>query len=293
VLPAEGGEEREGRVLVREPVPPGRHVGEVGEDVRRGDTVLEKGRRLRPQDVALLSAIGRARVPCVRKPRVAVISTGEELLDAGAPPEGCRVADANGPMLDALLRRDGAAPLMKGRFADADARLEEEIATTPADVVLVTGGTSVGPEDRVPEIVARRGTLVFHGLALRPASPAGLGVVAGRPVFLLPGNPVSALCAYDLLAGRLVRRLGGRSPDLPYATALLPLARKIVSELGRLDYLRVAVRDGRVEPLTSRGAGVLSTATRADGFVLVPKEVEGYPGGAVVTTFLFDAPKMD
>ena len=289
VLPAESALERGADLVVHEAIPPGRHVGQVGEDARRGDALLASGRRLRPQDVGLLSLAGVSRVACIRKPRVAVLVTGEEILEAGAPPRGTRIPDANGPMLGALLRRDGAAPLVRGRFTDADPRLEEEIASVAADLVLVTGASSVGPEDRAPEIVARRGSLLFHGLALRPASPTGLGLVGGRPVFLLPGNPVSALCAYDLLAGRLVRRLGGRSAELPYRVARLALARKVVSELGRLDYLRVQVEGGRVVPLTSRGAGVLTTTTRADGFVLVPSEAEGYPEGALVDVHLYDA----
>jgi len=289
VLPAESGTEEGSTLVVREPVAPGRHVGPVGEDAARGDALLPAGRRLRPQDLGLLSLVGTTRVSCVRKPRVAVLVTGAEILEAGSPPLGTRIPDANGPMLDALLRRDGAAPLVRGLFTDTDPRIEEEIASVAADLVLVTGASSVGPEDCVPEIVARRGTLLFHGLALRPASPTGLGLVAGRPVFLIPGNPVSALCAYDLLAGRLVRRLGGRSPELPYRVARLPLARKVVSELGRLDYLRVQVVDGRAAPLTSRGAGVLTTTTRADGFVLVPADAEGYPEGASVDVHLYDA----
>jgi len=191
-------------------------------------------------------------------------------------------------MLDALVRRDGGEPTLRGIVRDDDPRLEAEIAAPGADVVIVTGASSVGPEDRVPEVVARRGELVFHGLALRPASPTGVGVVNGHVVFLLPGNPVSALCAYDLLAGRLIRRLGGRAAGLPYPVVRLPLARKVVSELGRLDYVRVRVVNDRVEPLTARGAGILSTATRADGFVLVPKEAEGFAEGAPVDVHLYD-----
>jgi molybdopterin molybdotransferase len=112
--------------------------------------------------------------------------------------------------------------------------------------------------------------------------------VSERPVALLPGNPVSALCAYDLFVGRLVRRLGGRPPGSPYATRTLPLATKIVSELGRTDYVRVRVHEGRVIPLTAAGAGVLSTAVRADGFVLVPAASEGYAPDCEVTVHLYD-----
>ncbi len=290
VLPAEQGEEVQGRLRVTEAVPPGRHVGRVGEDVARGSVALPAGRRLRPQDVALLSALGRAELHGVRKPHVAVLITGSEVRAPGSVPGGYAVADANGPLLEALVRRDGGVPFVRGPYADDDPRLETDLVGVQADLVLVTGASSVGPEDRVPEIVARRGRLVLHGVALRPASPTGLGVLAGRPVLLLPGNPVSALCAYDLFAGRLLRRLAGRDPALPYRNVRLPLARKVVSQLGRMDVLRVRVEGGLVEPLTARGAGVLSTTTRADGFVLVPPAVEGWPEGAPVDVHLYDLP---
>jgi molybdopterin biosynthesis enzyme len=108
------------------------------------------------------------------------------------------------------------------------------------------------------------------------------------PVFLLPGNPVSCLCAYDLFAGRAVRRLGGRSVELPYQRVRLPLSRKISSAVGRVDYVRVVIRDGKVEPLATSGASILSSTTRADGFVLVPRDSEGQGAGEEVDVFLYD-----
>jgi molybdopterin molybdotransferase len=130
--------------------------------------------------------------------------------------------------------------------------------------------------------------LAVHGVALRPASPTGLGFLGNRPVFLLPGNPVSCLCAYDLFAGPAIRQLGGRSMDLPYRTATLPLTRKIASAVGRVDYVRVLVRESQVEPLATSGAAILSSTTRADGFVLVPAGSEGHPAGDRVQVFLYD-----
>jgi molybdopterin molybdotransferase len=155
----------------------------------------------------------------------------------------------------------------------------------------------VGKEDHAPAVLADRGELSVHGVALRPASPAGVGFLAGRPVFLLPGNPVSCLCAYDLFAGRAVRKLGGRSPEMPYRTAALPLSAKVSSAVGRVDYVRVRVHppvahapgSPAAEPLAVSGASMLSTTTAADGFVLVPPDSEGYPAGATVTVHLYDS----
>jgi molybdopterin molybdotransferase len=156
-------------------------------------------------------------------------------------------------------------------------------------VLLVSGGSSVGEEDHAPRLVAAHGNLAFHGIAMRPSSPAGVGTLGGRPVLLLPGNPVSCLCAYDFFAGRAIRRLAGLPAAWPYREARLPLAERIASELGRLDYVRVRVSDGRVHPLMTRGASILTSTTEATGFVVVARDSEGHAAGATVTVFLYDA----
>jgi molybdopterin molybdotransferase len=154
--------------------------------------------------------------------------------------------------------------------------------------LLISGGSSVGKEDHAPRVLAELGELSVHGMALRPASPAGVGFLHGHPAFLLPGNPVSCLCAYDFFAGPAVRRLGGRSMDWPYRQRRLPLARKISSAVGRVDYVRVLVRGGQVEPVATSGASILSSTTRSDGFVLVPRDSEGFGTGEEVEVFLYD-----
>jgi molybdopterin molybdotransferase len=166
--------------------------------------------------------------------------------------------------------------------------LRAAVSGSTADVLLISGGSSVGQEDHAPALLAELGELAVHGVALRPASPTGVGFLAGRPVFLLPGNPVSCLCAYDLFAGRAVRRLGGRCAEMSYRTASLPLASKIASAVGRVDYVRVRIADGLAEPLAVSGASMLSTTTAADGFVLVPRDSEGHPAGDVVTVHRYD-----
>src|SRR5262249_53718140 len=137
--------------------------------------------------------------------------------------------------------------------------------------------------------IAELGELPVHGVALRPASPTGVGFLSGRPVFLLPGNPVSCLCAYDLFAGRAIRLLGGRGRELPYRTTTARLSAKVATAVGRVDYARVRLREGLAEPLAVSGASMLSTTTAADGFVLVPRDSEGFPAGATVTVYLYDA----
>jgi molybdopterin molybdotransferase len=293
VLQAEAAEENKGVVRISEAVPPGRHVGRRSEDVAVGAVVLPAGRVLRPQDVGVLASIGASPVNVVGRPRVTILVTGDELLPCGARPEGFHIVDSNSVMLAALARRDGALPWVAPIVPDQREALRATAVTAVAqcDVLLVAGGSSVGQEDHAPRLVAELGELCVHGVALRPASPAGFGFLPGappRPVFLLPGNPVSCLCAYDLFAGPALRRLGGRSMDLPYRTTTLPLARKIVSAVGRVDYVRVRIHEGQVEPLATSGASILSSTTRADGFVLVPRDSEGQGPGESVRVYLYD-----
>jgi molybdopterin molybdotransferase len=277
-------------VRVSEATPPGRHVGRRGEDIAAGTDVLPAGRVLRPQDLGVLSALGLRTIAAVRRPIVAVIVTGDELLPAGTPARDFQIADMNSVMLAALIARDGGVPRVVGPLPDDRAGLRVAIAeaAAAADAVLISGGSSVGAEDHAPGLVAGLGELPVHGVALRPAGPAGLGFIGGRPVLLMPGNPVSCLCAYDFFAGRVVRRLAGRPPGWPYRRAEHPLAHKLVSALGRVDYARVKVVDGRVEPLAISGASILSSTTRAAGFVVIPADLEGYPAGTTVAVWLYD-----
>jgi molybdopterin molybdotransferase len=287
VLPAEKVEIAGDHICPLDEVSPGKHVGRRGEDIIQFSVVLRHGRRLRPQDVGILSSIGVAEAPVVRRPKVRILVTGNELLPAGSRPSGVRIVDANSPMLAALVQRDGGLWENPGIVPDDPTAILDALRAD-ADVVLVSGGSSVGQEDHAPTLLAKHGQLAIHGLAMRPSSPAGMGRLEGRLVFLLPGNPVSCLCAYDFFAGRAIRRLGGLSPQWPYRPVQLRLRRKLVSTVGRVDYARVKVDNGMAEPLAIGGASVLSSTTRADGFIVVPEDSEGYPAGAEVCVWLYD-----
>lgn len=271
-------------------VSPGKNVGPRGEDVAAGSIVLHAGRRLRPQDLGLLASIGMHDVPLVRQPRVRLLATGNELASPGKPRGEYQIVDANSGMLQALVARDGG--IIESAFLLHDDRelICHQLGTPGADVILVSGGSSVGAEDHAPTLVAEIGQLAIHGIAMRPSSPAGIGNVGTALVFLLPGNPVSCLCAYDFFAGRAIRRLGGRNPDWPYTRRVCEVRRKVVSTVGRVDYVRVRLVDGKVEPLATSGASILSSTTRADGFLIVPAESEGFPPGAQVEVLLYDSP---
>ena len=267
-------------------VSPGKHVGATGEDIRRGSVLLVQGRVLRPQDLGVLSSVGVRDIHVTSRPRVRLVVTGNEVLPSGSLPHEYRIADANGPMLSALVERDGGRVDFPGPVPDDHDAILDGLRAE-ADVVIVSGGSSVGLEDLAPGLVARHGELAIHGIAMRPSSPTGLGRVGHRLVFLLPGNPVSCLCAYDFFAGRAIRALGGRSTTWPYRSTRGRLRRKISSPIGRLDYARVRLEDGAVEPIAVGGASLLSSTTRADGFVIVPADSEGWAAGADVDVWLY------
>ena len=234
--------------------------------------------------------MGLATIRVTRRPVVAVVITGDELLPAGTPSHHHQIADMNSAMLAALIARDGGIPRIVGPLRDDRDALRTAIieAAATADAVLISGGSSTGPEDHAPGLVAELGELSAHGVALRPASPSGLGFLGRIPAVLLPGNPVSCLCAYDFFAGPVVRRLGNRPLAWPYRPVERPLAHKLVSAIGRVDYARVRIGAEGVEPLAISGASILSSTTRADGFVVVPADLEGYPTGASVVVWLYD-----
>ncbi len=288
VVMAEVCREEAGVVEVGEAVAPRKNVGEIGEDIREGQVVLRVGRRLRAQDAGLLSSIGVGEPQCLRRPRVCLIVTGNELLPAGSMPGGSKIVDSNSVVLRGLLARDGAELLPFEILPDDPEPIAEAMADSRADVVLVSGGSSVGKEDYAPRLLDEMGSLDYHGISMRPSSPSGIGRVGERLVFLLPGNPVSCLCAYEFFAGPSVRAMGGRSRAWPHRRVRLPLARKIASKVGRTDYVRVAGEAGKVVPLATSGASILSSTVRAIGVVIVPREREGMAPGDDVEVLLYD-----
>jgi molybdopterin molybdotransferase len=288
VVMAEVCDEEDGLVAVRDAVAPRKNVGAIGEDIRAGAEVLAAGRRLRAQDAGLLASIGVATPRCVRRPRVQLVVTGNELLPAGSLPKPPHIVDSNSVVLRGLVARDSGDVLPFEILPDRPEAIAAAMANAAADLVLVSGGSSVGLEDHAPRLLAELGSLDFHGVSMRPSSPAGLGRIDGRFVFLLPGNPVSCLCAYEFFAGPTLRTLGGRSRTWPHRRIALPLARKIASAVGRTDYVRVAIEDGRVVPIATSGASILSSTVRAAGCVIVPRELEGMPEGTRVEVLLYD-----
>ncbi len=290
VVPAEYANETAGQVQLTTTVAAGKHVGRIGEDIAAGAALLPAGRRLRPQDLGVLASVGLDQIFVVRKPKVRVIVTGTEVVAPGAERQPNQIFDANSNMLLALVERDGGCVVEHRLLGDRREEIRLALTEPGADVILVSGGSSVGAEDFAPLVVSEAGELSIHGIAMRPSSPTGIGRIGDAFVFLLPGNPVSCLCAYDFFAGRALRRLGRRTSVWPYPQRSVRVARKITSAVGRTDYCRVRVETEGIVPLAISGASILSSTTRADGFVIVPEDLEGYPPGAEVVVYSYDFP---
>tara|TARA_R110002072_G_scaffold173600_3_gene328463 strand:+ start:24399 stop:25607 length:1209 start_codon:yes stop_codon:yes gene_type:complete len=287
VVPAEFATVRGDLVEVTTTVASQKHIGRMAEDVAAGATVLEAGHRLRPQDVGLIASLGLSVVAVVRQPRVRIVVTGNELAEPGSERSPFQIYEANSYIIAGLVPRDGGVLFERVRCQDDRESILAAVTKSGADVVLISGGSSVGTEDHAPNIIREAGELPIHGIAMRPSSPAGIGRVGQTLIFLLPGNPVSCLCAYDFFAGRAIRRLAGLNPDWPHRAETGTLKSKIVSQVGRVDYCRVLINDGQIEPVALSGASILSSTTRANGFVIVPSALEGYASGTQVEVLLY------
>jgi len=287
VMMAEYTEDVEGATArFRAQVAPGRNVMRVGEDIRQGDTLLHAGRRLRPQDLGVLASVYRAKVQVSCRPTVAIVITGNELVGPGAEPGEAKTVDSNSYVISALVRRYGGEPVFEGVLEDDYQTIRDAIRDAGTDFVVVSGGTSVGEEDYAPQIVRELGELPVHGVAIKPGSPFGLGFVEGRPVFLLPGSPVACMVTTDAFVGSAIRRRLGQEVGFIYPRLRGVLRQKIASAIGRTEFVRVRVHeDLTVEKLRVSGASVLTSTTRADGFLLIEDDTEGYPEGAEVDVY--------
>lgn len=267
---------------------PERNIAPVGEDIRQGTLVLKSGQRIGCQHVGLLAALGCQQIPCFRLPSVQILVTGSELNRSSETQKPATIHDANGPHLQALCARDQGKILQRQIVPDDPELIGQAIADCNAELLLMTGGTSVGTADHTVRQLVSSGGLAFHGLKIRPGKPVAVGHVRNTTVFLLPGNPVACHFSYDLLVRPFLRLLGYQNPAWPYPIQHCLLSAPISSSIGRLDFLRVHVRDGQAIPITSGRASNLSTLALADGFILVEEAVAQMDAGQSVAVYRFD-----
>jgi len=265
---------------------PGQNIGRRGADIRVGDRVVSAGDLLTPSRVGALAAIGRSDVQVYAKPRVAILSTGNEVVEPGQPLAPGQIFDVNRFTLAAIVSTHGGVPEAHRAAQDTvDALLAALDRCTEADLVVFSGGSSVGERDLVVDAVAARGEMIFHGIAVRPGKPTAFAIVSGTPFFGMPGNPTSCLSnAYILLVPYLrgVARLPPHAPK----TVRAPLGRRIVSAANRHQFYTVRLQDGVAYP-AFKGSGDITSLSQADGYIEIPADRDTVEEQAIVEVTLF------
>ena len=277
-------------VEIRTQVHPNKHVGCIGEDMTKGELILEAGHLLRPCDVAVIASLGLSEVEVYRKPVVAVIPTGDEVVPrtiSEIPPPG-KVLETNGLMVGLYVEKWGGKARYCDIVPDKPKLIEDAIQSNlDADMIILCGGTSVGERDHVPAVVNSLGDILVHGIGLSPGKPTALGIIRNVPIVCMPGYPVAGLVGLFAFARPALRKVGN-IPDIPDTIIRAHMGGKINSKEGYLTYARVILEGNIAHPLMTSGSGVLSSVAKANGFVIIPENVEGYEEGQDVDVVLIE-----
>ncbi len=280
-------------IELKSSITPGKNVSKMGEDVAEGKVAILAGTRLNPHHLGLLAALGETKVKVTRKPKVAILATGDELVVLGNKPEKGKIIETNRLVFSNLCKKLGAEPLDLGLVKDDLEQIMSKIkeGLEIADAVITTGGTSVGYPDLVPIAVNKLGKpgIIVHGIAIRPGMPTALGILEGKPVFVLSGNPVAATIGFETFTRPTLLKMLGIDELRPIIEA--QLTKRVAGVLGRRVYLRVKVFETDegflAEPVRVTGSGVITTITKANGYVVIPENREGLESGEKVRVSLF------
>jgi molybdenum cofactor synthesis domain-containing protein len=286
VVMVEETERHDDDVRILTPVYPRQHVGRRGADLTAGQTVVTGGQCLNPSRVGALAATGVTAVRVFARPKVALLSTGNEIVEPGRPLEAGQIYDINRYTLAAVVGRHGGVvtvlPAALDTLDDLSASLDE---ARGHDVIVLSGGSSVGERDLMLEVLSRRGEVLFHGIAVKPGKPTVFGRVGRTPVFGMPGYPTSCLSNAYMLLVPFLRKLAHLPPWEP-RTVELPLARRVVSTTGRHQFYTVRLVDGRAEP-AFKASGDITSMAHADGYIEIPAQTDIVEAGTVVSVKLF------
>jgi putative molybdopterin biosynthesis protein len=271
---------------VLRPVASGQFISYAGSDIARGETLLRKSTRIGSREIGMLAACGLAEVEVVRRPRVAVLSTGDELVEPGQPLKPAGVYDSNAAILAAAIVEAGGEPVVFGAFPDEDVALELAMRTAldSCDMVVLSGGTSKGAGDLSHRIVSRLGKpgILVHGVALKPGKPLCLAVIGDKPLIVLPGFPTSAIFTFHAFVAPVIRARAGLPPEAAHTvTARVPV--RIASELGREEFVLVSLvggEDGAIAFPTGKGSGAVTAFSQADGFFAIDALAASLDAGA-------------
>jgi molybdopterin molybdotransferase len=283
-------------IEVLRPAAPGENVISAGEDIRKDELILSRGTMLRPQDVAALAGAGITSVAVYEKPRVSIISTGDEIIPAGSPAEAGKVREMNAYTLSGLILAQGGIPLRKGIVRDVYEEIRDALgeALRDSDMVLISGGSSVGTKDMTAEIIGSFGPpgVLFHGVALKPGKPTIGAIVGGVPVFGLPGHPAAVAVCFEVFILDVLRVLTGREGTGSSArrTVSALLAKNVSSDGGREEHVRVSLKEEGGElwavPVLGK-SGLIRTLVKAEGTIVIPSHVRGIEKGERVNVLLF------
>ncbi len=271
------------------------NVSRRGEDVKKNEVAVHIGTRLKPYHLALLAALGNVEVKVIEKPKIAILATGNELAKAGEERGDKQIFESNRLLIEGMCCELDADPLDLGLAKDDVNEIAEaiQLGLKIADVVITTGGTSVGGLDLLPDAVNKVGKpgIIVHGIAMRPAMPTALAMLDGKPVLVLSGNPVAAITGFEVFARPLICKLLGLKKEEERPTLKAKMTRKIATALGRKNFVRVKVvrknDEYQAEPISAKGSGNLSTMTKANGYVIVPENREGLAEGETIIVHLF------
>jgi molybdenum cofactor synthesis domain-containing protein len=281
-----------GHVHVRVAATPGRNIGRRGADIMTGDLVVRHGEMLTPSRIGALAAIGHADVTVYAKPRVAILSTGNEVIDPGRALKPGQIYDVNRFTLAAIVDAHGGVPRSQKAAQDTLESLSEALdACIESDLIVFSGGSSVGTRDLIVDLVAARGEMVFHGIAVKPGKPTAFALMgepdksSATPFFGMPGNPTSCLSNAYILLIPFLRSIARLPPYTP-RTVGVPLGRRIASSAGRHQFYTVRLENGAAFP-AFKGSGDITSLSQADGYIEIPADQDVVDEGAVVTVTLF------
>jgi len=273
-------------VRVFAPVRPAQNIGRQGSDIQRGQTVLEAGTFLNASRVGAIAALGLTRVAVFEKPRVAILSTGNEIVDPGRPLAPGQIYDINRFTLSAVVDDNGGIPVPSRIAADSIDDLSRAVDECLAqDVLVFSGGSSVGERDLILDVITAKGEMLFHGIAVKPGKPTAFGRIGGKLVFGMPGYPSSCLSNAHILLAPALRRIA-RLPDQIVRSLTLPLASRVVSVRDRHQFYTVRVENGRAVP-AFKASGDITSMSQADGYIEIPAGIESLEAGQPVEVKLF------
>ncbi len=275
-------------------LPPGKNVSKKGEDINKGTQVLNKGTELKAEHIALLTSLGFKSIKVVTKPKVSVFSSGDELLEPGDILIPGKIYNSNTPMISALVHLYGGEVIRGETVKDDLNYIKKKLieAAEDSQIIIFTGGTSVGTKDYLPEVIKESGVILTHGIAQRPGAPVLTGLLNESLVFCLPGTPVAAYVSFLKMAGVAIRGIMGCSLLDPRSEIIVEISRDVpVSGLGYLHHLRVDIKKSEDKlvaiPVKLKGSGVISSLTKSDGIVEIPPHQEGLKKGEKVIVKLF------